>query len=39
MRKIDPQQNPVKPTKIEPDTGGEKPRSGRVTRSVYDAIA
>jgi hypothetical protein len=24
---------------MEPGTGGEKPRSGRVTRSVYDAIA
>jgi hypothetical protein len=28
-----------KKTKMEPGTGGEKPRSGRVTRSVYDAIA
>jgi hypothetical protein len=25
--------------KMEPGTGGENPRSGRVTRSVYDAIA
>jgi hypothetical protein len=39
MTKNDPQQNPIKNTKMEPGTGGEKPRSGRVTRSVYDAIA
>jgi hypothetical protein len=25
--------------KMEPGTGGENPRSGRITRSVYDAIA
>jgi hypothetical protein len=34
-----PSAEPYKTTKMEPDTGGEKPRSGRVTRSVYDAIA
>jgi hypothetical protein len=30
MTKIDPQQNPRKMQKMEPGTGGEKPRSGRA---------
>jgi hypothetical protein len=37
--KSDPQQDPKIHAKLEPGTGGENPRSGRVTRSVYDAIA
>jgi hypothetical protein len=40
MTKNRPQQDPIKKTKkLEPGTGGENPRSGRDTRSVYDAIA
>jgi hypothetical protein len=39
MTKNRPQQDLQKTTKMEPGTGGEKPRSGIVTRSVYDAIA
>jgi hypothetical protein len=38
MTKIDPQNEPYKTTKNGARKGGEKPRSGRVTRSVYDAI-
>jgi hypothetical protein len=33
-----PSAEPYKIPKMEPGTGGEKPRSGKLTRSVYNAI-